>query len=311
MAASISISLLLGEALLRAKNSSMDNYDVEMWRYANELKQKSTNPILDFEHKKSKSAILQNKTISLNSYGLRNSEIPETTTKRRILFLGGSITLGWGVEEENIITTELSRLLNKPGEQSVEVLNAGVGNYNASRYTERFFQDLTVLKPTDIVVQYFLRDAEDLQPSNENYLLSNSQLALTLWILQQRTFAPKGKGSLEMHYKDVYQDSSPGFLKMQKSLKKLAAYAKKNKINLYMLMTPDIHNLSDYKFGYIHEKMENFAASNGFIFVDSLPQLKGLSPEDLYAMPGDPHPNALGHKIMAETIAPVLLGNKQ
>ena len=34
---SVGISLLFGEAVLRAKNASMDNYDVEMWRYANTL----------------------------------------------------------------------------------------------------------------------------------------------------------------------------------------------------------------------------------------------------------------------------------
>ena len=55
------------------------------------------------------------------------------------------------------------------GEQA-SVLNGGVGNYNAVRYVSRFFKELATLEPTDIVVQYFLRDAEDLLVSS---LMSN------------------------------------------------------------------------------------------------------------------------------------------
>ena len=303
---SVGISLLFGEAVLRAKNSSMDNYDVEMWRYANTLKQKSDNEVLDFVHTPSKSAVLQKKTVSLNQYGLRGPEVEREPQGRRILFLGGSITLGWGVDEDKVTTSVVSEILNKNNNGFIEVLNAGVGNYNASRYTERFFKQLTELQPTDIVVQYFLRDAEDLQPSQENPLLSNSQLALTLWILKQRTFGKSGDQTISDHYQKVYEPNSPGLIKMEDSLKKLSAYAQANNIKLFMLMTPDIHDLENYKFDAIHQQMEEFANNNGFVFVDALPNLRNIPATSLYAMPGDPHPNALGHKIMAETIAPVL-----
>ena len=309
-AVSIGIALVLGEGMLRLKNASMENYDVEMWKYANTLKQKSTNPILDFTHVSSKTAILQKKKISLNEYGLRGPEIKTEDINRRILFLGGSITLGWGVEEDEVTTSVVAKRLNQNNAGKVEVINAGVGNYNAERYTERFFKQLTELQPTDIVVQYFLRDAEDLQPSEENMILSNSQLALTLWILQQRMFGSKGQQSIRNHYQSIYDKESAGFGKMKKSLSKLAKYAKENNIRLFMLMTPDIHDLKNYAFEDIHTTMKDFAESNGYIYVDALDKLRGISAEDLYAMPGDPHPNALGHRLMAETIAPALLNHQ-
>jgi len=309
-AVSIGLALVLGEGMLRLKNASMENYDVEMWKYANTLKQKSTNPILDFTHIPSKTAILQKKKISLNEYGLRGPEIKTEDVNRRILFLGGSITLGWGVDEDEVTTSIVSQMLNQKNTQIVEVINAGVGNYNAERYTERFFKQLTELQPTDIVVQYFLRDAENLQPSEENMILSNSQLALTLWILQQRTFGSKGQQSIRDHYQRVYDKKSFGFDKMKNSLSRLAQYAKTNNIRLFMLMTPDIHDLKNYAFEDIHTTMKGFAESNGYIYVDALDKLRGISAEDLYAMPGDPHPNALGHRLMAETIAPALLNHQ-
>jgi hypothetical protein len=34
--------------------------------------------------------------------------------------------------------------------------------------------------------------------------------------------------------------------------------------------------------------------------------MMGRPPEEMFAMPGDPHPNALGHELMAEAIFPVI-----
>src|SRR5688572_429415 len=104
LASSIVIALLLSEAILRVKNSSMTNYDIEMWRYARELKVRSPDPALDFVHLKNKSAVLQNVEIRLNEWGLRGDAVPAVSPdKRRILFLGASTTLGWGVHEEDTV----------------------------------------------------------------------------------------------------------------------------------------------------------------------------------------------------------------
>ena len=78
------------------------------------------------------------------------------------LFLGGSITLGWGVREEDTLTGRLQAMFTDHGE-SVQVLNAGISKYNAVAAWERFLTQLRELKPSDIVVQYFLRDAETLE----------------------------------------------------------------------------------------------------------------------------------------------------
>ena len=60
LACSTIVALLVSEAVLRVKNSSMTNYDIEMWRYARELKVKRSDPSFDCEHLKNKTAVLQN-----------------------------------------------------------------------------------------------------------------------------------------------------------------------------------------------------------------------------------------------------------
>jgi lysophospholipase L1-like esterase len=306
LALSLAVSLALVEIVLRVKNSSMNTYDIEMWRYAKELKAKSDDPHLDFDHVKSKSAVLQKVEVRLNEWGLRGGPVePLPPGGRRILFLGGSIALGWGVAEGDTIEARLERSLRARGE-TVQVLNGGVGNYNADRYVSRFFKELAGLNPTDVVVHYFLRDAEDLPPGGGNIALRNSQTAVTLWIAYHRAFDRSGEASIVEHYRAAYRPDAPGFHIMQQKLAELADYAKAHGIGLYFAMTPDVHNLVDYKLAFIHDLMRDVATSRGYTFVDLLPALHGRPPEALFAMPGDPHPNALGHSLMAAALLPVI-----
>jgi lysophospholipase L1-like esterase len=299
---SIVVCLAAAEAVLRIKNSSMTNYDIEMWRYANVLKARSDDPALAFDHVPSRSALLQSVTIRLNQYGLRGGPVePLPAGGRRILFLGGSITLGWGVPEEKTVTARLEEKLRAAG-GSVQVLNGGIGNYNSERYVSRFFKELTPLQPTDILIHYFLRDAEDLSPGSGNILLRRSELAVTLWIAYHRLADAAGERTLVDHYRAVYDPKAPGFLTMKDKLKELADYAKAHHIRIYLAMVPDVHNLVDYKLGFVHEIIRGVATADGYTFIDLLPALRGRPPEELYAMPGDPHPNTLGHELMAEAI---------
>jgi lysophospholipase L1-like esterase len=303
---SVVLMLGVGEVVLRVKNSAMTNYDIEMWRYARDLKFRSDDPVLGHDHVRNSSALLQSVVIRTNEWGLRGPPVPPRNPDiRRILFLGSSITLGWGVKEEDTETEQLRKMFAADG-QKVEVLNAGIGNYNAERYVERFFTELTKLDPSDIVVQYFLRDAEKLDDGQGNALLRNSELAVTLWIAMTRLTGKVGLRSLEEHYQSVYRPDSEGYRAMLASLRRLADYARAHHIRLYMAMTPDIHNLKDYPFMEIHRRMEDIARDDGYTFADLLPAFSKLSPEQVWAMPGDPHPNALGHRLMAEAIYPVL-----
>jgi hypothetical protein len=303
---SVVLSMGIGEVVLRLKNRSMTTYDIEMWRYAKDLKVRSDDPHLDFDHVKSKASVLQNVNIRLNEWGLRGAPVdPASAADRRILFLGGSIALGWGVPEDQTVEARVEKMLRDRGGK-VQVLNGGVGNYNADRYVSRYFKELAGLNPTDIVVLYFLRDAEDLPPGGGNVLLQHSELAVTLWIAYHRLFDKAGEQSLVDHYRNAYREDAPGFLLMQTRLKELADYARSRQIRLYLAMTPDVHNLIDYKFDFVHSTMKRVADAQGYAFVDLLPAMRGRPPEALFAMPGDPHPNALGHQLMAEAIFPLL-----
>lgn len=305
---SVVVTLCFAEVALRIKNSDGKNYHVEMWKYSRDLKQRSDNPVLGHEHIPNRSAKLQNVEIRINDRGMRGEDFPPVEDgQRRIMFLGSSATLGWGIEERETMSAQLAEMFEEEGLNNVTVMNAGIGNYNAKRYVELFLTKNTDLQPTDIVVNYYINDAEVLEAGGGNVLIRNSELALTFWILVNRLMSQNESGHLYEHYKNIYTPDFQGYIDMKKSLEKLAVYAQKNGIRIYFMMMPEVHDLSNYKYNFIHTEMKQIAESLGYIYVDALNPLQQVdNTQSLWAMPGDPHPNALAHKIFAQTLYPVL-----
>ena len=71
-------------------------------------------------------------------------------------------------------------------------------------------------------------------------------------------------------------------------------------------MTPDFHNLKNYPFDFIHSTIAKLSQEHSFVYVDLLPAFDDRDAKTLWSMPGDPHPNSLGHKLMAKMLYPLL-----
>lgn len=291
-------SVFLIEIILRLNNSDMNNYDIEMWRYANELK--IPDSILGHKHLKNKSSILQGVEINLNSDGMRSDEFDDNDKK--ILFLGSSISLGWGVEQKDsypgIIQTKLlSDSIN------YKVLNGSIGNYNTIRYVNNFLSNQTDIEPKVIVINYFINDVETLPINRSNWIIKNSQLFATLTITYKKLFSKSGF-DLKQYYNDLYKRDNQSFLELKELLNNLSEYSKQRNIPVLLTVIPDIHFLEDYPFETIHKKMKSISEELGFKFHDLLPSLQGIPFNELQIIQGDSHPNEKGHSKMAESLYP-------
>lgn len=292
------ISLVIIELILRFINSDMKNYDIEMWRYSNELKIQDS--IIGHKHLSNKDAYLQGVEIKLNSKGMRSEEFK--ISDKKILFLGSSISLGWGVTQDksypDIIQTKLlSDSLN------FKILNGSVGNYNTFRYVNNFILNYDNIKPDLIVVNYFINDVETLPINKSNWFVKNLQLFATLTITLKK-LSSKSDFDLKNYYSNLYNEENESFVKMKESLVKLSNYSNKTGIPILLTIIPDIHFLEDYPFSSIHQKMELISKELGFEYHDLLPSLRGIPFSKLQIIPGDSHPNELGHLKMAESLYP-------
>ena len=64
-------------------------------------------------------------------------------------------------------------------------------------------------------------------------------------------------------------------------------------IRLYFMMIPDVHDLVDYKFDFVHDIMRDFAQANGYAYVDLLPAMSGLRPRANLGDAGRPAPQRI------------------
>ena len=161
---SLLISVFAAEGILRLKNNSMKNYDIEMWRYARELK-----PLVHGLSWAMTTSRMPPRSCNLSRVrtNIGNCVVGQSYRGSRSSVAYCSWAVPLRLDGECLRAKQsLSRIefaLREKG-RSVDVLNGGVGNYNAGGYVQRFFSELQELKPTDIVVHYFLRDAENARP---------------------------------------------------------------------------------------------------------------------------------------------------
>jgi hypothetical protein len=173
--ASSLICVLCVELFVRVVIDDGLQFDLEMWKYARDLKRIADNPLIGHEHVPNSAGHFMGVDVKINSKGLRDREIPyqRDPSLRRILMLGDSIALGWGVPIDETFAKRIEQL-SKTGGPALEVINTGVGNYNTIMEVEYFLQEGYKFQPDIVVLNYFINDAEPVPPHpTVNFLRRN------------------------------------------------------------------------------------------------------------------------------------------
>jgi len=128
--------------------------------------------------------------VDINSHGLRG---PETTYEKppatfRILNLGDSVAMGWGVHEENTYGRRLELLLNEQGTGDLryEVINAGVPGWNLENAIAYLQAEGLKYEPDIILLD--LTTANDIK--GKSALLAESQPFPIKWLRSNTYFWP-------------------------------------------------------------------------------------------------------------------------
>jgi GDSL-like Lipase/Acylhydrolase family len=304
--ASCVICAVFVEFYVRAVVDDGLQFDLEMWKYARDLKRIADNPLIGHEHVPNSAAHLMGVDVKINSNRLRDREIPyqRDPSRRRILMLGDSITFGWGVPVDETSAKRIERL-SATRSPAVEVINAGVGNYNTIMEVEYFLQQGYKFQPDIVILNYFINDAEPV-PSypTVNFLRRNcySCIFLTGRIdILMRQFSARPDWS--NYYLDLYGDgNAKGWLDAKASIGKLADYCKLHNVKVLIAVIPELHDLKHYRFGKVADMVHRTAEENGVEFLDLLPALESAEPAKLWVTPSDAHPNGYANELIAEVL---------
>lgn len=295
--------LLLLELPVRWYTSRYPVADIEMTRYALELKVASSNPRLGHLHKADARAHLMGVDIALSSAGLRDQEYPrQPGTKRRLLFLGDSLTLGWGVAQHQTFADLLEQAL-----PDTEILNFGVGNYNTEQEVELLLERGFEFCPDEVVVFWFINDAEPT-PSRSPWIVLGRCRGLTLlWSsLQRLSWHWRGRTYLD-HYRELYEAEAMGWQRQQEAFARLKALCADKEVGLKVILLPELHILDPYPFEEIHSRVRAMLEAQGISVLDVREAFAEVEePGLLWVAPDDAHPNADGHALIAKACSEFL-----
>ena len=295
------------EVFCRVRLDDGMRFEFEMWRYAREVKESRPDPRLPFVHRPHGRARVMGAEVVTNSIGLRaDREIaaPKDPSTTRILMLGDSVTFGFGVAQHETTSAQLESLLNGSGRR-VEVLNAGVGNYNTAMQVEAYLQRQRSLGPDLVVLNFFVNDAEPTPVPRGNFL-TRSSLAAVYFNNRVDSVARWSNGApgWEQYYSDLFKDDAPGWQAAKQSITALEQACDEDGRRLAIVNYPDLHQTNPYPLTAITDRVQQLASELGLPFLDLTPEVTGQNQAALlWVNGGDPHPNAATHEKYARRIA--------
>jgi len=301
------ICFIIGEAILRVFYNQFSNYNLEMWRYACELKKPLTNDKLPFHHFPNSQGKYYGVDIKTNSMGFRDYEyaLEKPSGKKRVLFLGDSFTLGWGVPLDSLYSKQLEQMLNEDYNK-IEVINAGVGNYNSIMEVELFKLKGLELNPDLVILMYFINDVEPTPEKISSFGYFIRTKFYLYGFLFDRFLKIKtlfvDDFSWRKYYTNLYSSDSEAVPENYKSLVELCRICKRNGIKLLIVNIPELRELNKYPFPFATEYIKNLADNNEVEFLDLLPFLQNYYLPSLWISNEDPHASPKANTLIAKVL---------
>jgi len=291
------------EGLVRVATSSQQNYLIEMWRYATLIKRRSADPAVGHEHIPGASARLQGVDVSINSLGMRGPEPNlRTAGKRKLVIIGDSTAMGWGLPESETLRAQLAAQLG----DGWEVMTTGVGNMNMSQIVANWGRYSERIRPEAVILLATAR-APALQVTGEaGWLVRHSQAYALLVSFVESAMANKpGQVGLLEGYKKIWT-TGPGRAAMNTALDRLESDRVRHGYHVLVMMIPEPHSLSPYQFSFMTEAMRQESEKRGWAFIDPLENLQKAPAKSYWVAHNDVHPNAEAFRVMADMLRPYL-----
>ena len=290
---SIFLVFFIIEIYVRTIVDDGSNLNLEMLKYAKSMKIISINKDIGLEHNKNVEKKLMGVQIKLNSQGFRNN-IDIDNSKKTILMLGDSMTLGWGASKT--FSSNLEKKINS----NFQVLNAGIGNTNTYMQINNFFENYEKYDFDVIILNFFINDFEKVVIKEGSFIEKN---IYSYTYLKTKINKILINFSLIDNWKNFYRKTFEDKEFVNKSLnqiKRLNDYCNKKNIMFVINNIPELRDLKNYKFLKETKIIRNFSDQNDIMFIDSFDILKNHQEETLMVSKEDAHSNDKAHLLIAE-----------
>jgi lysophospholipase L1-like esterase len=304
---SLAVSLCLAEGALRLLSRDwLRVLDVEMWRYARSVKRASIYKDVVEEHAPNASAFLMGGRIRTDEHGFR---LPDRATAarrrpgdRKVVALGDSLTLGWGVPEGETYADQLERRLNDLCPRRATVWNAGIGNCNTAMELARYARFIRPLHPEWVILGYFVNDAEPDPQIPENPFYWRSAL-IALASTRVRQTSELKLRDYRVYYRGLYNAGRPGWARAEAALSELGRLLQADGTKATLILLPELHEPHGGAFADVYARVAAIGRETGFEVIDPSPDFPIGPGNAFWVSPDDAHPNARAQAIFARALA--------
>lgn len=241
----------------------------------------------------------------------------------RVVIMGDSFNMGWGLRLEDRVSDRLETLLNREGPARYEVVNAGIpsGDFPELYYK---YREILPLKPDILILGMTLNDtlrkpelAEPPIESSPLVMVRRADRVLgpydsRILALFRRIQSERLETQIMIDwYKALGSDrNSTGIVATRQYIREMDATMKHRGGRFILALWPLLVPWSDgYPLQEIHDHTAGFAKDRGIEFADLLPPLLSKDAPDLWVHPVDRHPNEIASALAAERLARAILGN--
>jgi hypothetical protein len=296
------LGLVLAEGLVRnCWRFGVVDFDLEMWRYARELKVVSNDTQVGLEHRPSSEAKLMGVRVRTDSMGFRRPDDATETNRSPdgpvALLIGDSETLGWGVPEGDTYAALLEKA--RPGHR---VFNAGIGNTNTSMQVHLLKSILEKLKPEWVIMGYAVNDPETSPAFDDSFHVTNFALGFVLTKFYRLAFAT-GPSSYLDYYRALYREGSEGWSKWKIAADELVRIGKERSFPITVLLIPEFHQPYNHgPFRAAFDQVALYLSKTGVEVIDPSQEFTPGDGSPYWVNSTDPHPNPSAHRILANAL---------
>ena len=309
-----SIVLIIVELFLRIFDPIGYDYFDEATRYSSNMKPDSR---FEYIHNPGYNDLLQGVQVLINNQGFRgpNFEVTKPDEKRRLMILGDSMVFGWGAPQNKIFPVQLQNLFDQ-SKIDIEVIPAGVGSWN-TRTEYEYLKSLGLdLKP-DIIL--LLITENDLEPHKNcktdvskellfaNTNESSKSIFEKVWMAATYRFYTFGyiqyyiKINSERDKYLKYTKDTPQWEDAKLALNGIITICREENISLIIFLYASEDYVSGSNVFRLYKEFLNLNKIQFFTLPDTL-----FSKIKYRNTIVDGHPNAQGHKIIANEIFKVI-----
>jgi lysophospholipase L1-like esterase len=271
------------------------DFDLEMLKYSLNLKKYNPNQ-KHFSHKPHASLSLMGVHVQTDQDGFRHhtQKGNNHSAKGHIMFLGDSLTFGWGVPHSLTFAGRSADWLSGKS----HIINAGHCNTNTEQQIKILESWLAGHSLQQLFLFYFINDIEPtplkLGPTFWDY-------SFFLSLLRSKTKRLLTQENFKSYYSRLY--SQDHLNNLEGHFKKLKSLSETHHFRIKVFLLPDLHDLKNQPFQREHQLVQNILKDLDIENRDLTPVFRHIEDSRaLWVAPNDAHPNAEGHEIIFNSI---------